>query len=229
MQPLRPGVGCGMPSESTATARSALRCALRACPCIVRTDTRPCRLQAVLLQTGVLRRSTVRPITPEMSTRLVASLRSSSTSFSMQQAANVVSTMALLGLHDFPLMAAIVDHVMPELPTADPATIASLCYALGLDGYSDHRLLRVLLRLLLLRTHRPVRASLRCTQHAQRAAAATHAQLMHNSCTQHATAATLHAVTLSASRSPSRSSCSCSSCGRLRASEAASPHPAKPR
>lgn len=99
-------------------------------------------MQAVLLQTGVLC-NMERPITKEVVARIAPTLRSTAHTFTLQQATNVLSTVALLSFCDIKLIAAVVDRVLPEIPIADPPTIGALCYALGISGYSDHRLLRV--------------------------------------------------------------------------------------
>lgn len=103
----------------------------------------PCgaAVQAILLQTGVLGK--LQPQAADVLRRLSQSMRSTAAALTLQQATNALSTMTLLGYYDVPLMAALVGKVLPEVSAAPPATIASLCYSLGLAGYSDHSLLRV--------------------------------------------------------------------------------------
>jgi hypothetical protein len=99
-------------------------------------------VQSVLLQTGVLH-GVERPINRDVLARIAPILRSTAHTFSLQQATNVLSTAALLSYYDVKLIAAVVEKVIPEIPTAPAPTIAAMCYALGINGYSDHRLMRV--------------------------------------------------------------------------------------
>lgn len=100
--------------------------------------------EAILLQTGVLGK--LQPQAADVLRRLSQSMRSTAAALTLQQATNALSTMTLLGYYDVPLKAALVGKVLPEVAAAPPATIASLCYSLGLAGYSDHSLLRELER-----------------------------------------------------------------------------------
>lgn len=97
-------------------------------------------MQTVLLQTGVLC-ANEKPITREAVAGIAPALRSDP--ITLQQAINVLSTTTLVGGYDVNLIAAVVDTAVPEIPSAQPKTIAALCYALGITGYSDHRLMRV--------------------------------------------------------------------------------------
>lgn len=99
-------------------------------------------MQAVLLQTGVLC-NIGRPAAKEVVSRIAPTLRDTAHTFTLQQATNVLSTIALLSFCDVKLIAAVVDKALPEIPSAPAPTIAALCYALGISGYSDHRLMRV--------------------------------------------------------------------------------------
>eukprot|EP00892_Ulva_mutabilis_P012235 jgi/Ulvmu1/9384/UM051_0011.1 len=101
--------------------------------------------EAILLQTGVL--GTLQPQASQVLRRLSEVMRSTAAQFTLQQATNALSTMTLLGVYDVPLKAALVNSVLPEIADAPPATIASLCYSLGLAGYSDHSMLRQLERI----------------------------------------------------------------------------------
>lgn len=102
-------------------------------------------MQAILLQTGVLGK--LQPQASQVLRRLSEVMRSTAAQFTLQQATNALSTMTLLGYYDVPLKAALVNKVLPEIADASPPVIASLCYSLGLAGYSDHSMLRVWLRL----------------------------------------------------------------------------------
>lgn len=99
-------------------------------------------MQAVLFQTGVLG-DLDRPLAKQVLGRIAPTLRSTAHTLTLEQATNVLSTVALLSCFDVKLIAAVVDRALPEMPSAQPKTIAALCYALGISGYSDHRLMRV--------------------------------------------------------------------------------------
>jgi hypothetical protein len=105
--------------------------------------------QAILLETGVLGK--LQPVADDVLERLarVLTAEASRTSkFSLAQCSNIASTMTLLGFYNVPLFNALVQCALPELPTAPPPSIASLCYSLGLAGYSDHAFLKRLERVM---------------------------------------------------------------------------------
>lgn len=99
-------------------------------------------MQKVLLETGPVF-NVGPPITKDVLARVTPTLLSAADTLSLQQATNVLSSLALLSFYDVHLIAALVAKVIPELPTAPVETISALCYALGLSGYSDHRLMLV--------------------------------------------------------------------------------------
>jgi hypothetical protein len=102
--------------------------------------------QAILLETGILKK--LQPAAASVLNRLADTFQKRANEFTMQQCTNILSSMTLLGQYNVPLNDAIVRRCLPELATADPALIGSLCYSLGIAGYSNHAFLKEMENLL---------------------------------------------------------------------------------
>lgn len=108
--------------------------------------------QAILFETGVLKR--LQPQAADMLRTLAATFqeRTAAADFTVRQCINILSSMTLLNQVNVPLHDAIVRRCTPELPQCDPADVGSLCYILGIAGYSNRAFLTTLENLLVQRS-----------------------------------------------------------------------------
>ena len=108
-------------------------------------------VQAILFETGMLRRLQPQALHQLRSLSSTFIARAESHDFTVRQCINILSTMTLLGEPDVPLHDAIVCRCVPELPKTDPEDVGSLCYILGINSYSRRTFLQALESLLLQR------------------------------------------------------------------------------
>ena len=109
------------------------------------------RMQAILFETGVLQR--LQPQAPELQRSLTGLFQDSAAAddFSVQQCINILSGMTLLGQFDVSMHNAIVCRCKPELTKTDPEQVGSLCYILGIAGYTNRAFCTALENLLVQR------------------------------------------------------------------------------